>query len=228
MVFLEQLLDSLPRINCRLRPPAPWPRTKHADRSVLCISHWQVASRFTLIIQKPCALGRMADRGGFKWWHALTILAVANATSALPAGFGGDFALYNAFRQPYVAPPDWAFAPVWLVLNVTSLVALSRIANATEHSTKRTMFLWSEGVGWVLFSAFTTVYFLLHSPVLGAADTVAGLLTGLVSLVCAWRIDRLSTSFIALRVLWLLLATYVSLFVALSNPDPFFGTASLL
>jgi hypothetical protein len=52
--------------------------------------------------------------------------------------------------------------------------------------------------------------------------------TGLVSLVCAWRVDWLSTSFVALRVLWLLLATYMSLFVALSNPDPFFSTGLLL
>ncbi|WP_094556930.1 TspO/MBR family protein [Synechococcus sp. 1G10] len=170
----------------------------------------------------------MADRGRFKRWHALIILAVGNAISALPAGFGGDFAFYNAFRQPNLAPPDWAFAPVWLVLNVTSLVALSRISNAPVRSLGRTVFLWSEGVGWVLFSAFTTVYFLLHSPVLGAVDTVAGLITGLLSLVCAWRIDHLSASFIALRAVWLLLATYVSMFVALSNPDPFFGAWSLL
>lgn len=170
----------------------------------------------------------MTVRGGFKWWHAITILAAANAVSALPAGFGGDFAFYNAFQQPDVAPPDWAFAPVWLVLNVTSLVALSRIANAADRSSARMVFLWSEGMGWLLFSAFTTLYFLLHSPVLGAADTVAGLIAGLISLVCALRLDRLSASFIALRVLWLVLATYVSLSVALSNPDPFLGTGSLL
>jgi hypothetical protein len=36
-------------------------------------------------------------------------------------------------------------------------------------------------------------------------------------------LDRLSAGFILLRVLWLVLATYVSLFVALSNPDPFLG-----
>lgn len=170
----------------------------------------------------------VTDRGGFKWWHAILILAAANAVSALPAGFGGDFAYYNAFRQPPVAPPDWAFAPVWLVLNVTSLVALSRIANAPNPSTSRLVFLWSEGMGWVLFSAFTTLYFLLRSPLLGAVDTVAGLIVGLVSLVCACRLDRLSAGLIGLRVLWLLLATYVSLFVALSNPDPFFSTGSLL
>ena len=165
----------------------------------------------------------MSERDEFRWWHAALILAGANAISTLPAGFGGDFAFYNAFRQPAIAPPDWAFAPVWLFLNVTSLVALSRIANAPERSPVRTLFLWSEGVAWVLFAAFTTVYFLLHSPVLAATDTVAGLLAGLVSLVCAFRLDRLAAGFILLRVLWLVLATYVSVFVALSNPDPFLG-----
>ncbi len=170
----------------------------------------------------------MTDPGGFKWSHAILILVAANAVSALPAGFGGDSAFYNALRQPDAAPPDWAFAPVWLVLNVTSLVALSRIANAPDRSASRLVFLWSEGVGWVLFSAFTTLYFLLRSPLLGAADTVAGLSVGLISLVCACRLDHLSAGCIALRVLWLLLATYVALFVALSNPDPFFATGSLI
>lgn len=169
----------------------------------------------------------MNGRGGFQWWHAVLILVVANAGSALPAGFGGDFAFYNSFRQPDVAPPDWAFAPVWLFLNVTSLVALYRIANSPVRSAGRTLFLWSEGVGWVLFAAFTTVYFLLRSPVLGAVDTVAGLITGLVSLACASRLDRPSAGFILLRVLWLALATYVSMFVALSNPDSFLGTGLL-
>jgi len=167
------------------------------------------------------------QRAGFRWWHAALILVGANAISALPAGFGGDFAFYNSFRQPAIAPPDWAFAPVWLFLNVTSLIALSRIANAPVRSPTRTLFLWSEGVAWVLFAAFTTVYFLLHSPVLAAVDTVAGLLAGLVSLACAFQHDRLSAGFILLRVLWLVLATYVSLFVALSNPDPFLGLNAL-
>ncbi|MCT0200482.1 tryptophan-rich sensory protein [Synechococcus sp. CS-1325] len=157
----------------------------------------------------------------------MVIFAAANVTSALPAGFGGDFAFYNSFQQPELAPPDWAFAPIWLFLNATSLVALSRIANAPVRTPWRVAFLWSEGMGWVLFAAFTTLYFLLRSPILGAVDTVAGLIAGLSSLVCASHIDFPATSFILLRVLWLLLATYVSVFVALSNPDPFLGTGLL-
>ncbi len=81
----------------------------------------------------PCSLwsvscGRRvvtSERDGFRWWHAALILVGANVVSAIPAGFGGDFAFYNSFRQPAIAPPDWAFAPVWLFLNVTSLVALA-------------------------------------------------------------------------------------------------------
>jgi len=169
----------------------------------------------------------MAERGGFRWWHAVAIFIAANVASALPAGFGGDFAFYNSFRQPSVAPPDWAFAPVWLFLNVTSLIALHRVANSPARSTGRTAFLWTEGVAWVLFAAFTTLYFLLRSPVLGAIDTAAGLAAGVVSVVCVARLDRLSAVFILLRVLWLVLATYVSAYMALHNPDPFLGTAAV-
>lgn len=167
----------------------------------------------------------MGERGGFRWWHAVAIFVAANAASALPAGLGGDFAFYNSFRQPFVAPPDWAFAPVWLFLNVTSLIALHRVANAPDRSAGRTVFLWSEGVAWVLFAAFTTLYFLLRSPVLGAVDTAAGLVAGVVSLVCVARRDWVSAVFILLRVLWLVLATYVSAYVALHNPDTFLCTA---
>jgi tryptophan-rich sensory protein len=80
----------------------------------------------------------------------------------------------------------------------------------------------------VLFAAFTTLYFLLHSPVLGAVDTIAGLVVGLVSLACASQLDRAAAGFILLRVLWLVLASYVSVYIALSNQDPFLGTGALL
>lgn len=58
----------------------------------------------------------MSEPTGFHWWHAALILVGANTVSTLPAGFGSDFAFYNSFRQPTIAPPAWAFAPVWLFL----------------------------------------------------------------------------------------------------------------
>lgn len=160
----------------------------------------------------------------FRLWHAAAILLAANAVSILPAGFNGDEAFYNAFTRPAVAPPDWLFAPMWLFLNITSLIALSRVANATRLTQTHRTFFALEGVNWVLFAAFNTLYFGLKSPVLGAVDTAAGLLLGVASLLCVSRVDRRAAGLILPRVLWLVLATYVSVWVALNNADPFFGT----
>ena len=159
---------------------------------------------------------------GFLWWHAVVIFVIANLVSALPAGYGGDKIFYNNFEQPSFSPPDWLFAPMWLFLNITSLIALSIVANSPEQSTRRRAFLILEGIGWVLFAIFTTLYFLMHSPILGAVDTVSGLAVGFGSLFCCASISQRATFFILFRVLWLGIASYVSLYVAVHNADEFF------
>lgn len=172
----------------------------------------------------------------FRWWHGAAILVAANAVSFWPAGVLGDTAFYTGFRLPPYAPPDWLFAPVWLVLNITSLVALGRVANLDPEDgaardagnaagRRRTLVLVSEGVGWLLFAVFTTFFFWLHSPVLAAADTLAGLLVALVSVAAAASLDRPAAVLIGLRLLWLLLASAVAVSVALHNPDPFLSAA---
>ena len=160
-------------------------------------------------------------RPRFRWWHAVIIFVAANLVSVLPAGFNGDEAFYNAFRQPAVAPPDWLFAPMWLFLNITSLIALWRVANKAPASTNRTRFFWLEGAGWVLFAVFNTLYFGLGSPVLGAVDTVLGFVVGLASLVLAFRLDRAAALLVLPRILWFALASYVSVWVAANNADTF-------
>lgn len=159
----------------------------------------------------------------FQWWHAVLIFVVANAVSALPAGFGGDFDFYNNFKKPAVSPPDWLFAPAWLVLNITSLIALYRVANLGSSSEVPASFYWSEAFGWLFFAMFTTLYFVLRSPILGAIDTVLGLFAAIISLALVFRLDLVATGLIGLRAAWLLLATYVSTYVAIHNPDGLFG-----
>ena len=161
-----------------------------------------------------------------RWWQALAILLVANGISALPAGLLGDAIFYNGVELPRFAPPDWVFAPVWLLLNITSLVALALVANAPELTRRHRLFLMSEAAGWLLFTIFTTLYFGLRSPVLGAIDTVAGLAVAVVSLVCAVGLNRIASGLILLRLLWLLLASLVSVEVAFHNVDPFLAGVS--
>ncbi len=158
----------------------------------------------------------------FKVWHAVVLFLVANAISAIPAGIYGEKVFYNSFQQPVVAPPDWLFAPVWFVLNVTSLWALYIVANLPKETPNRQRFIWLEATGWVLFSAFALVYFGLKSPVLGAADTVAGLIVAGGSVLLGLRMEAKAGWLVLPRLLWLLLAAYVSVYVAVNNEDALF------
>lgn len=158
----------------------------------------------------------------FHWWYAVIIFVVANLISALPAGFGGNEVIYNSFQQPNIAPPDWLFPPMWLFLNITSLVALYIIAHSSKQQPRKQVVLILEAFGWVLFAIFTTLYFGLNSPILGAIDTVAGLIVAVASSICCYSISRKASMLISFRALWLVLASYVSVYVALHNVDPLF------
>lgn len=162
-------------------------------------------------------------RRAFPWWYAVIIFVVANAISILPAGYNGDEVFYNNFQRPSIAPPDWLFAPMWLFLNITSLIALWLVANSQSFTSRHRLFMVLESIGWVLFAIFNTVYFWMGSPVLGAIDTAAGLVVGVASLAVCLRLNRRAALLIFFRILWLLLATYVSVYVALNNADPFFA-----
>jgi tryptophan-rich sensory protein len=163
----------------------------------------------------------------FRWWHGAAILLAADAISVWPALLDGPAVFLSDRRLPPFAPPAWAFAPVWFLLNVSSLACLALIVNgapaAGVDAGRRRVFLVSEAIGWLLFAAFTTLYFWMDSPVLGAIDTVLELIVVLVSLACAVSLSRAAAALLVPRLLWLLLATGVALWVALHNPDPLFG-----
>jgi tryptophan-rich sensory protein len=162
----------------------------------------------------------------YKWWQAALVGIAANAVSALPAGYNGNEAFYNNLQQPSIAPPDWAFAPVWLFNNVTSLYAGLRVANLPEGTKGKKIFLVLEGTNWVLFAAFSSLYFGLKSPVLGAIDTTASLAITTVNLKIASRMDKKVALGILPRFAWLALATFVSVYIAVKNPDPLFNLSS--
>ncbi|MCT0230141.1 tryptophan-rich sensory protein [Synechococcus sp. CS-1324] len=72
---------------------------------------------------KPCWVQVVARRDHF----------CRSQRDQCPAGwFWRGLRFFNSFQQPELAPPDWPFAPVWLFLNATSLVALSRIATTAQ------------------------------------------------------------------------------------------------
>lgn len=174
-------------------------------------------------------LSEIANRAPrYRWWHAAAFGLAANAASAAPFGYNGDEPFYNTLKKPPGSPPDWAFAPAWAVNNVTTLWSNLRVANLPAGTPGRRTALALEGASWGLFASFTGLYFGLRSPILGAVDTAAGLVTTAASVAVTARIDQKAAWALAPRLAWLGLATYVSVSVALKNRDEFLGTAPVL
>ncbi|NIJ54637.1 tryptophan-rich sensory protein [Dyadobacter arcticus] len=156
------------------------------------------------------------------------IFFVANIISFIPAGYNGDEAFYNNFSQPSVAPPDWLFAPMWLFLNITSLIGLYTISNLPANTKNRRSIILLEYIAWILFAIFTFLYFYLKSPILGAVDTLLGLLVVVLVTMMSYPISKKSFWCFLPRLLWLILAGYVSVWVALNNQDIFLSIGPFL
>ena len=155
----------------------------------------------------------------YRWWHAAAVGALANVASALPAGYNGDESYYESLRTPPGAPPGWVFAPVWAANNAATLFSNLRIANLPVATPQRRRALIAEAANWALFSSFSGLYFGLRSPVLGAADTVAGLLVTGYSVRVTARLDKKAAWALVPRLAWLAFASYVATLTAINSPD---------
>ncbi len=158
-------------------------------------------------------------RARYGWRHAMVVGVLTNIASALPAGYNGDEEYYASLRTPPGSPPGFAFAPAWAINNALTLWSNLRVANAPSATPGRRTALAAEGASWLLFAAFSSLYFGLRSPVLGAVDTVAGLGTTVVGVAATARVDRRAAAALVPRLLWLGYASYVSVGTALRSPD---------
>lgn len=159
----------------------------------------------------------------YGWRHAAAVGVLANLASALPAGYNGDEDYYARLRTPPGSPPGWVFAPAWAVNNVLTLWSNLRVANLPPHTEGRTAALLSEAASWTLFASFSGLYFGLRSPVLGAVDTVAGLVVTTHGVITTATVDRRAAWALAPRLIWLAYASYVAVGTAIRSPDALLG-----
>lgn len=124
---------------------------------------------------------------------------------------------YASLAKPSFMPPDWLFAPVWLVLYACMAIALTLVWNKDEAA--------AEGRGWVplffahlLLNASWTVFFFGFHAVLIALINILFLLPCITLLmVGAWDIDKRATYLLTPYLLWVLFATYLNASIWLAN-----------
>lgn len=181
----------------------------------------------TVNLQAPLRRSSSLLPKKYRWWHAAALGVLANVASALPAGYNGDDPYYESLRTPPASPPGWAFAPAWAINNILTLRSNLIIANLPTHTPGRREALVSEGASWALFASFSGLYFGLRSPILGAANTVAGLASTTHGVITTSRIDKTATLLLLPRLGWLAYAAYVSVGTAARSRDDLFNITPL-
>ena len=173
----------------------------------------------------------------WRWYHGLLAYA---ATELVTYGLGklaerstgnkttrkAQDPYYDSLKQPLYAPPGPVFPIVWAVNNTTRFSGLIRVLNKPAGTPGREAYLVLQGTSLLNYASFGAAYFGFRSPTLGAAMTVLDL--GLASASGYVALEKLRDPKVAASlstlVPWLVLASAVSVPMALWNEDEFYGT----
>jgi len=172
----------------------------------------------------------------WRWYHGVLIYAgMQAATFGLEAivrrinnnGQEDTEKFYNKQKLPVFAPPAWAFAPAWTINNALCLYGLMRVLNMPEDTLGRNDFINLQVASWTNFILFSAASFGLRSNYNSAVLTNLYLVFTLASLYVA--IEKLKDEKTALSlstlIIWLGIASPLSLTIAAWNGDEFYGAA---
>jgi benzodiazapine receptor len=161
-----------------------------------------------------------------RWYHGVLFYIGINLISG---GRLASRAYLDSVGRPPFMPPDWAFAPIWIVLQVLMVWAGFHLLKKMQSSKRYATLFWLYVALWSSFSMFSWFYFGLHSPILGFLTTFGMFAINAVNLWLGYQEpDKRYALLLTPLMVWLTLASTVSGWQLLYTPDEFFATAPLL
>lgn len=171
-------------------------------------------------------LHRLPFWSRLRWFHGVLFYIAVNVISG--AGLSSGAYLDLVGRPPFM-PPDWAFGPIWVVLQVLMVIAGFQLLQNMQTSPRQAKMFWCYVGLWSFFSMFSWFYFGLHSPILGFLTTFGMFLTNAINLWFGYReSDKRYALLLTPLMVWLTLATAVSAWQVIYTPDEFFATRPFL
>ncbi len=163
----------------------------------------------------------------YRWWHAAAWGLAANLLSATGPRPMDQSRYYESLKRPFFAPPAWAFAPAWTLNNITSLWGDLRLLNLPRGTRYKRTLLGLQGAGWLLYATYSRAAFGTRSNILSFVWSSSYWLLTVASVLLSRKVDKKATLAFAPLLAWLTLATALSGYIMINNPDPYFGTPPL-
>lgn len=116
---------------------------------------------------------------------------------------------YDNLIKPFLTPPEWIFAPVWIVLYATLLVSL--IIYAVTITKKRKIDGYILFVSQMIFNLlWSPVFFYLHKIGLALIIVVGMDIISFFMIKKFFSISRLAGLILIPYFIWILFATYLN------------------
>lgn len=124
---------------------------------------------------------------------------------------------YVYLHKPFFTPPNWLFAPVWLVLYVMMGVAAGLIWNEgwNKKAVKKALYIFA--LQLLLNAAWSQLFFGLKNPALALADILL-LAAAITACILAFKkINRVAAWLMAPYLAWVLYATALNIGIVALN-----------
>ncbi len=121
---------------------------------------------------------------------------------------------YAALQKPWFTPPNWLFAPVWLVLYLLMGVTLYLLWGKQPQSRAAVV---AFGAQLVLNVAWSAVFFGAHELFYGFVTIATLWLAILVTAAFSYRVSRSAAALLIPYVLWVTIASALNYYVWVLN-----------
>ncbi len=116
---------------------------------------------------------------------------------------------YNSLTKPFLSPPDWIFAPVWIILYITIFTSL--ILYFLKPSDEKTFGYVVFAIQLILNLAWSPVFFLMQNIPLALAIVLLLDMAILLTILEFYSVSKISGLILIPYFIWSLFATYLTL-----------------
>ena len=123
---------------------------------------------------------------------------------------------YPTLNKSLLTPPNYVFPIAWSIIYLCSGISIGLLWNKQE--------MFDSGLAWIFILqlvfnfAWSFLFFYLQDPFSGLIDLILLDLTVLFYVTTCYRVNKVSALLFAPYVIWLILATYLNVYIVINNP----------
>lgn len=123
---------------------------------------------------------------------------------------------YLALQKPFIAPPNWVFAPVWTILFILMGVSLYSVWTKKTKINKNSAYLFF-GIQLVLNFLWSYIFFGLHLPSIAFIEIIILWVFILLTILNFRKISQISANLLTPYILWVSFAAILNLSFVIVN-----------